>query len=102
MTEQPDDAARRLARSGAAQAEPEFPPYWQATVRRLTLKSDAMQLALLAADEAVRKAVLFQDPPAQLLRDWRAANLLAETAFNSLRFEVLNTIDAMRITRPPR
>jgi hypothetical protein len=67
---------------------------------RLVIAARAVELAIQVAKDAPQRAHDAQLTPAQLFRNWRSANLLMHTTFDTLFIEVLNTENLMRMMLP--
>jgi hypothetical protein len=71
-------------------------------IDRLTIATEAMRLALNAADMDSRQGRHEEPTPAQAVNGWRASTLMLNAVFGRLSFEVANAIETMKLLLPPR
>jgi hypothetical protein len=71
-------------------------------IRDLTGALEVMTLAVTTADAALHDATVRPLTAVQTLGGWQHANLLVDTVFRSLAFEVGNALEMLRLTQPPR
>jgi hypothetical protein len=69
-------------------------------IDRLAVATEAMRLAINAADIDSRHGRHEEPTPAQVLKSWRAAALLLHAVFDGLSFEVTNAIETMKQLPP--
>jgi hypothetical protein len=95
MTEQTDEAAKRLTPFVPPETDQERQDHSRHAIRRLGLARDAMKLALRAASNASYEAGT-RPTPAEILAEWHGANQLLQTVFRHLSFEVSNATETIR------
>ncbi len=96
------------ASSPTASADVALPPQadddagLQSALDRLLVAAQALRWAIDVAKEIPQTTRNAQVAPRQIFTNWRAANLLVQTAFDVLYGEVLNNHDIMTLMLRPR